>query len=215
MGNVTVAPGAERVDLDAGADVTDLAPRFDVARYPSPHSDLVALMVLEHQSEVQNVIARASYETRRALDYQRVLNAALREPEGHLSESTRRRIQRAAEDLVDQLLLKDEAPLRGPLAGTSGFATVFQARGVRDKAGRSLRDLDLEHRLFRLPCSYLVHSRAFAALPPELLAALWLDLGAILRGEDGARPMPQLGAGDRAAILAYLHETLSLLPEGF
>jgi hypothetical protein len=215
MGNTTLPASAERVDVEAGANVTDLARFFDVARYMSPHSDLVALMVLEHQCEVQNVIARASYETRRALDYQRVLNAALREPEGHLSESTRRRIQRAAEDLVDQLLLKDEAPLRGPLVGTSGFATVFQARGVRDTAGRSLRDLDLERRLFRLPCSYLVHSRSFASLPPELIEALWIDLGAILRSEEKARVVPNLGAEDRAAILAHLRETLPILPDGF
>lgn len=215
MGNATLTAGAERVDVEVGANVIDLTRFFDVTRYPSPHSDLVALMVLEHQCEVQNVIARASYETRRALDYQRVLNAALHEPDGHLSDSTRRCIQRAAEDLVDQLLLKDEAPLRGPLGGTSRFAEVFQARGLRDAAGRSLRDLELEHRLFRLPCSYLVHSRAFAALPPELLAALWLDLSAILRNAEGARPMPQLGMDHRDAILAHLRDTLTILPEGF
>ncbi|MEZ6014428.1 MAG: hypothetical protein R3F49_04890 [Planctomycetota bacterium] len=215
MGNTTVANDAERVDLDAGANVTDLAQFLDLARYPSPHSDIVALLVLEHQCEMQNVLARGSYETRRALDYQHVLNEALKEPEGHVSDSTRRRIERAAEDIVDRLLFKDAAPLQAPVQGTSRFAEVFQARGKRDAGGRSLRDLELQRRLFRVPCSYMIESAAFAALPPELLEVIWRDLGAILHGREGARPAPQLDAEDRRAILEVLRSTLDTLPDGF
>lgn len=215
MGNVTVAGASEQVDRDAGANVLDLTGRFDLSRYPSPHSDIVALMVLEHQCEMQNLIARASYETRRALDYQRVLNGALGEPAEHVSESTTRRLQRAAEDLVDHLLFKGEAPLSGPIRGTSGFAEAFMARGVRDRAGRSLRDLDLERRLMRWPCSYLVHSAAFRALPAALRSAVWSDLGAILRGDASARVMPHLSEADRFAIREHLTETVEGLPAGF
>lgn len=215
MGNTPVAEGTERVDPEAGANVTDLRPYFDVARYLSPHSDLVALLVLEHQSELQNVLARGSFETRRALDYQRVLDAALGEGGGRLSDSTRRRIERAAEDIVDQLLFRNEAPLQDAVRGTSGFAEAFTARGLRDADGRSLRDFDLERRLFRVPCSYLIHSAAFAALPPILLAEVWGQLGAILHEREGARAMPQLSKDDREAILALLRATHAALPDGF
>jgi len=219
MGNATVAEGvegtesAERLVEGVGVDVVDLAGRFDTARYPSPHSDIVALMVLEHQNEVQNVLARASYEGRRALDYQRVLNEALGEGERHISESTHRRIQRAAEDVVDALLFKDAAPLTGPVRGTSGFTEAFQAHGVRDSEGRSLRDLDLERRLLRIPCSYLIHSPAMRQLPALVDSAVWRDLGAILRKDEGARAMPKLSGEDRANIRAHLRETLDPVPQ--
>jgi len=211
MGNVTVQSGEPAVDVERGANVTDLSALFDVSRYPSPHSDLVALMVLEHQCEAQNVLARASYEARLALDYQKVLNEALGEPAGHVSDSTRRRLQRAAEDVVDALLLAGEAPLTAPLRGTSGFADRYAAGGVRDAEGRSLRDLDLERRLFRLGCSPLIASEAFRALPAALRERVGQDLGAILEAREGARPMPHLTAEERGAIRAHL-EALGVLP---
>ena len=43
-----------------GQNVTDLRSRFTVANYLTPHSDIVALMVLEHQTECQNRMARRS-----------------------------------------------------------------------------------------------------------------------------------------------------------
>src|SRR5882672_7554606 len=50
--------------------ITDLKDRFDTSRYLSPHSDLVALLVLEHEVRMHNLITRANYETRYALDQQ-------------------------------------------------------------------------------------------------------------------------------------------------
>lgn len=69
-------------------------------------------------------------------------------------------IERLAEPLARALLFENEAPLQGRIAGTSSFAAEFVARGPRDSKGRSLRDLDLERRLFRYPVSYLVYSDA-------------------------------------------------------
>lgn len=204
MGNVVLREGESRVDVERGANVTDLRAYFDVDRYPTPHSDIVALVVLEHQCEAQNVLARASYEARVAQDYQRVLNEALGEPASHVSDSTRRRLQRAAEDVVDVLLLKGEAPLTAPLRGTSGFAERYAAGGMRDEHGRSLRDLDLERRLYSLGCSPMIASRAFQSLPSALLAVVWRDLGAILDSEDDARPMPHLSREDRKVLRAHL-----------
>jgi hypothetical protein len=42
--------------------------------------------------------------------------------------------------------------------GVSSFAEEFAAAGPRDGQGRSLRDFDLQRRLFKHPCSYLIYS---------------------------------------------------------
>jgi len=215
MGNVTAhaAPGEEQVDVTAGANVTDLAPFIETERYLTPHSDIVALLVLEHQAEMQNLIARASYKGRLAEHYQRSMNEAFGDPADHVSDSTRRRYAAAAREVLDYMLFRDEIALAEPVAGTSTFTQEFPASGPRDSRGRSLRDLDLELRLFRHPCSYLIYSRAFDELPAPVLDVLWRELWDILHGRDVGREFPRLTRDDRAAILEILLETKAGLPD--
>ena len=113
-------------------------------------------MVLEHQAEAHNLLTRANFQTREALHAEKGLNKDLNEPEGHRWESTTTRIKHACESLVKYLLFCEEAPITTKLRGTTTFAEEFAARGPRDKKGRSLRDFDLERRLFKYPCSYLI-----------------------------------------------------------
>lgn len=131
MGNQMVGgwPGLD--EKAPNANVIDLKPYFTVANYLTPHSDLVALMVLEHQGEAQNRISRANFLTRLALHEQDELNAALKEPADTRSEGITRRIHWACEPLVQYLLFHEEAPLTEPVAGTSDFAKEFAARAVR------------------------------------------------------------------------------------
>lgn len=215
MGNVTARAeqGEEQVDVTAGANVTDLAPYFETARYLTPHSDIVALMVLEHQAEMQNLIARASYKGRLAEHYQRSMNEAFGEPAGHVSESTGRRYAAAAREVLDHVLFRDEVVLTEPVVGTSDFTQEFPAQGPRDSQGRSLRDLDLERRLFRYPCSYLIYSPAFDELPAPVLEALWRELWDVLHGRDVGRAFAHVTPEDRAAILEILLETKADLPD--
>src|SRR5262249_55868993 len=138
------------------------------SNYLTPHSDIVALMVLEHQTDAHNFITRANFLTRQAMHYQESLNRELHEPADRVWDSTKSRIKNAGEPLVDYLLFSGEARLTAPIRGTSGFAEQFAQRGPRDSRGRSLRDFDLQTRLFKYPCSYLVYSSSFAALPPEV-----------------------------------------------
>ncbi len=138
---------------------------FNAARYLSPHSDIVALMTLEHQSRMQNLITRVGYEARMALESQAAINQALKRDPSENSESTTRRINNAAEELVSYMLFTDEAPLNGKISGTSNFRADFETRGPRDAKGRSLRQFDLTRRMFRYPCSYLIYSAAFDSMP--------------------------------------------------
>jgi hypothetical protein len=214
MGNVTVADRRqpEALDRSRGANVTDLAGRIDVGPYRERGSDIVALLVLEHQTQAHNALAWANHEGRRALAYQEGVNRAFGEPAGTMYESTRKRISAAAERVLRHLLFVGEAPLDGPVAGTSAFAAEFAARGPRDARGRSLRDFDLQGRLFRYPCSYLIGSKAFLGLPAVVKDEVDRRLLAVLTGADTSATYAHLSSEDRGAILEILRETRTDLP---
>lgn len=215
LGNLIVSGKQERepVNNAAGQNVTDLSSRLKTSAYLSPHSDLIALMVLEHQTEAHNLLTRASFQTREALHSEDRLNKELGEPEGHRWESTTTRIKSSCEALVKYLLFSDEAPLTGRLQGTSTFADDFSERGLRDAQGRSLRDFDLSQRLFKYPCSYLVYSAAFDELPDEAKSLVYRRLWDVLSGADQTKPFAHLSAADRTAIREILLATKPGLPD--
>lgn len=195
-------------DNSEGTNVTDLKWRFTVANYLSPHSDLAALLVLEHQAEMHNRLTRANYETRRALYQQEEFDRILGRSTEGMSDSTWRRIQAVGEPLVRYLLFADEAPLTEPVRGTSDFAKEFAAAGPRDAQGRSLRELDLQRRLLRYPCSWLIHSEAFQALPRETREYVWYRLKTILNRSDAHDDFPNLSGEDRRNLRDMLCATL-------
>ena len=67
--------------------------------------------------------------------------------------------------MVGYMLFVDEAPMNGPIKGVSTFTKTFPARGPADKQGRSLRDFDLQKRLFKYPLSYMIYTKAFDSMP--------------------------------------------------
>jgi len=127
-------------------------------------------------------------------------------------DSTTSRIRAAGEPLVKCLLLSEEATLTEPIQGTTPFASEFAGRGPRDKRGRSLRDLDLKRRLFKYPCSYLVYSAAFDALPGEVKDYVYKRLWDVLSREDTSQDFAHLTAADRQAIVEILRDTKPGLP---
>ena len=201
LGNIFVTDPVhpERVNPGAGANVTQLKNKFDTSRYLSPHSDLVALMILEHEVRMQNLILRANYETLHAL--------ALEAGGGGNSDWPQQRIASAGETLLEYMLFRNEAPLKGPVKGTSTFAAEFQRGGPRAAQGRSLRQLDLKTRMFRYPCSFLIDSQPFEALPREMKKYLWRRLNEILSGQDQSETYATLESRDRRAVLEILRET--------
>ena len=180
--------------------------------YLTPHSDLVALMVLEHQAEMHNFIARAGIQTRLALHEEAELNRELGRAADYRSETTTRRIKNACDPLVKYMLCCNEAPLTDAIAGTSSFAQEFVQRGPRDGQGRSLRDLDVRTRLFKYPCSYLIYSPAFAALPAEAQDYTLHRLYDVLQGRAYSRDFDHLTGDDCRAIREILTATKKDLP---
>lgn len=210
LGNLIVRgrPDRDEVDNSAGLNQTCLDGRFDTTNYLTPHSDIVALLVLEHQADAHNYITRANFLTRQALHYQQSLNRELKEPADRVWDSTKSRIKSAGEPLVEYLLFSGEARLTAPIRGTSGFAEQFAQRGLRDRRGRSLRDLDLHTRLLKYPCSYLVYSPSFAALPHEAKVYVLGRMHEVLNGKDQSGKFTHLSAADRTAIREILEDTL-------
>jgi hypothetical protein len=164
-------------------------------------------MVLEHQSQMHNFITAAHYEARQALAYQETMNKALDRPADFRSESTTRRINAAAEQLVRCLLFVDEFRLTSPISGTSQFVNEFQKHGPSDSRGRSLRQFDLHSRLLKFPCSYLVYSDSFDQLPTEVKQRVGQRLGEILSAESAERGFEHLTTESRIAIREILRET--------
>ena len=204
----------ERAPISEGtSNVTDLNRYIDAGAWPTPHSDIVALMTLEHQTQMENLITRVGWETRMALYENAAINRSLGEPEDKLRESVEHRINSAVEDLLDYMLFRDEARLTAPVKGTSGFSEEFQKSGLRDSKGRSLRDFDLKTRMFRYPCSFLIYSEAFDSMPAPARDRVYQRLWDVLAGKDNNPRFAYLAPDDRKAILEILLATKKGLPE--
>ena len=204
MGNVPViVPGKVDVQPRPTSPVlASLDGKFDLKPYLSPYSDVVALMVLEHQTHMTNLLTRVGWEARLAAAERGNPDAAAR-------------MREAAADLVDYLLFVDEAPFAGSIRGSSGFAEKFSAQGPRDSKGRSLRQLDLDRRLMKYPCSYMIYTPAFDALPPDARNAVYQRMWQVLSGRDTSKKYSTLSRADRQAIVEILRDTKKDLPAYF
>jgi hypothetical protein len=176
---------------------------FDTSAYLTPHSDVVALMVLNHQTHMSNLLTRLGWQARIALHGTAKAGALPQE------------VRDTAFEVVDYMLFVDEAPMPSAVRGGSAFTTEFPSKGPRDKKGRSLRDLDLTRRLLRYPCSYMIYNEAFDALPPEAKGLVYERLWAILSGAESKGDYAKLAAPDRRAIIEILRDTKPGLPPYF
>jgi hypothetical protein len=200
--NAVASNPAEPDVLDTGRNqnLTSLTGRFSPAGYPSGVSDIVALMTFEHQTQMTNYITRVGWEAR-------VIG-----PDAQPADPIRLQLNADIEALVTYMLFADEVPLKEPIEGISSFTQTFPERGPRDSKGRSLRDFDLQKRLFRYPLSYLIYSRQFDALPDDIRARIYRRLYDILSGQDETPKFASLSDDVRRAILEILRDTKSGLP---
>jgi len=195
LGNSTIAAprAADAAATPAASPLATIAGKVDLDGYLSPYSDIAALLVFNHQMHMMNLITRIGWQTRVAL--------ADRAPDAASS------LVDAASEFVDYLLFVDEPRLPAPVKGASGFAERFSALGPRDRQGRSLHELDLQRRLLKYPCSYLIYSPAFDALPSESKAAIYARLSDVLTGKVAGERYQRLSPADRLAIREILRDT--------
>lgn len=178
--------------------------KVDAGRYLTPYSDIVSLLVLNHQARMTNLLTRLGWEARVAA-YNAPSQAASVTP----------RVRDAANDVVDYMLFVDEVNLPAPVSGSSGFAEAFSKKGRRDSKGRSLRDLDLGRRLLRHRCSYMIYAPAFDSLPAPAREIVYARLWDILSGKEHDKRYAQLPLTERAAVVEILRDTQKGLPEYF
>jgi hypothetical protein len=184
-------------------NVTSLDDRFNTARYLAPSSDIVALMTLEHQTRMSNLMTRIGWDAR----------IALREGKGKLDGAAQARIDGEIEEMLGYMLFVDEAPIKAPIKGVSTFTQTFAERGPRDPQGRSLRDFDLQKRLFRYPLSYMIYSAAFDGLPDVVRDRVYQRLYEILTGQDKSKTFAGISPQDREAVLEIVRATKPHLPK--
>ncbi|MEO8467113.1 MAG: hypothetical protein ABI640_17410 [Gammaproteobacteria bacterium] len=201
LGNMKIKTMHDFDDLEAHrvGNIDTLDALFDTRPYLTNKSDIVALLVLQHQADVQNQITRVSYDARTAL-------AAAAAGRIEASE-TRQHIAEPVEDLLKGMLFADAVEYTSPISGDAAFVAQFERRAVRDPQGRSLRDFDLATRLFRYPLSYVIYSAAFDALPADAKKLFYGRLNDVLSGTDKSADFAALTAVDRNAILEILRAT--------
>ena len=185
----------------------DLSTYFDASDYLAPTSDVVALMVLEHQMAMQNTLTRAAFTIRKMINYQRSLQLHFKEPvtDEPVYDSVKSVFDSTVQDVVDRLLFLDEARLPAGVTGTRTFQEAFAEGAPRSRAGHSLKDLSLSEHLFVNRCSYLIYSDSFQSLAEPFKNRIFDRLRAILRGPDDR--YANLGTDEKQRIYDILVET--------
>ena len=200
LGNVDQATFLKNPEIRASG-LPSLQSTFDTSGYLAPHSDVVALMVFEHQMQMMNLLTRLGWATRVA------------KHEGRL-DAQQSFIRERVEQVVDYMLYVGEAPIESRIEGSTRFTAVFSGRGPHDQKGRSLYQLDLKTRLMRYPCSYMIYSEQFNQLPSEAKTAVYQRLRRVLSGAERDAKYRHLSRPDRNAISEILRDTKPDMPPG-
>jgi len=176
--------------------------RFDFGKYAANTSDILAHLLLEHQVGFVNRAVEAGYRTRTALFLS----------DGKLTAAQSQELDGQAHILTRYLLFADEAPLPpGGIKPDPTYRADFLANRRRNAEGASLKDLDLETRMFKYRCSYMIYSPAFQGLPSVLKARIYsLMRKALTTNADSE--FAYLVTSEKQAIRSILKSTLDDLP---
>lgn len=209
MGNAFLRGG--QLDTTRSANRQSLRDSFQVGDWLTPYSDIVSLMVLEHQTQMHNTFTHADFIVRRAMYDNRTTSATTSQTDARNEFDVI--VADAAAAIVDYLLFVDEAALTSEIRGSIVFKGQFSRRGPQDAGGRSLREFDLKTRLFRYPCSYLIYSRAFDSLQEPLRLQVYRQLWELLNSSELSPRYNHLDGQTRETILQILRETKEDLPD--
>lgn len=201
--------GGADFDFEAGANWDSLEGKIDTAKYLRPKSDIVSLMILEHQCETQNILTKSAMEYRRLVYLQEAIDPEVdvTKDDGMASRSA----VDSAKEIVKAFLFCDEFDLGDGVEGDPAFVDAFEKRARKDSEGNSLRELRLYGRMFKNRCSYLIHSASFDALPAVVRTKTLEELWRALNSEE--EDFAHLGSGERKRIIAIVRGTVKGLPD--
>ena len=210
LGNGVITDRQDENSIRDNQELTlgSIAGRVDDGAYLVPSSDIVALMVFEHQMHMINLLTRYGWEIRYAL------RSSL-EGNPRVNVVNLVNLEDALGTVVDYMLFVHEPEFQFPVTGSSGFSENFENRGLRDGLGRSLRQFDLNRRLMRYPLSYMIYTHTFDGLPVEARNAIYARLWQVLSGMDADPKYDRLMPEDRRAIIEILRATKPGIPGYF
>jgi hypothetical protein len=185
-------PGGEAKTEDAF-----IHQRVTSENYIAKGSDALPLLVHDHQTHMHNYFTRVGFEARQNMVMY-----------GHI-----RYLRNQVNALLRYLLFTEEVLLPSPLASRNEeFIAAFQKHARKDHKGRSLRDFDLQTRLFKYPCSFLIESDGFQKMPEVVRAQILKKLWEILTGQNQEPAFAGVSAESRRATLEILRDVLPDLP---
>jgi hypothetical protein len=178
--------------------------KIDASKYPCATSDVVALMVLEHQCQAHNLLTAAKMNYERA----RFLSQSI-DPGGDPDQGSAGRVaDQAAQRIVDWFLFTGEADMGADgVSGSEIFQQQFAAAIPRARHGDSLADFQLNSRLFKNRCSYMIYSEAFSTLPDTVKKRVITRLKNVLDSVDGADAYAHIKLSERRRIAEILRDT--------
>jgi hypothetical protein len=209
-GNVIASEAGDQLVFAAAPQRPDeLSGFFDPSPYLAATSDVAALLVVEHQMGMQNSLTRANHAARKMLAYQHGLQTSFKEPvtDEPTYDSVKSVFASTVQDVVDHLLFRNAAVLPAGVTGGPAFRASFPKDVPRDAAGRSLKDLRLQERIFAQRCSYLIYSPSFRELPDSIKLRILDRLGEVLRNRDPKDRYAYLPADEKQRIYEILRET--------
>jgi hypothetical protein len=208
--------GTARHMANALASVEDGKATLGQAKQPSkffnaelhlrPDSDVLAMLLHDHQISMHHWMMEAHYRVRQGLHDAKVKDTSRASLEA-IESGEREDLEACVDRLMRYLLFADEAPMGEESWKDGGdYRKVFLADRRQTVDGRSLKDLKLRERIFKYRCSYMIYSKAFAALPLSLREEVYHRLYKVLTND--ADGFEHLGQEEREGILSILTETL-------
>jgi hypothetical protein len=175
--------------------------QFDFAHYPNKTSDFLSHLLHEHQLGFHNLVTLAAYRTREALA----------KGQGHLLEGDANVLNDISARLTRYILFADEAPLpANSVIPDPEFLQDFRSKRIATKEGDSLRDFDLNTRIFRYRCSYMIYTEAFRSLPTLILERFTERLLRALSEDSSSEEFSYLPKDEKQSILRILTDTNAL-----
>lgn len=202
LGNRTYALGKSNAPVQFAWK--NLQDRIDTSKYPCPTSDIVALMVLEHQCHAHNLMTAASMNYKRAYYLSKALD-----PEGDPDVGSAGQLaDHSAEQIVDWFLFSGEAKQGADgVEGGGDFQKQFKATMPHASNGDSLADFHLNGRLFKNRCSYMIYSEAFQQLPQRVKSRVIAGIRKVLEAATTEGPHSDMKLSERRRTANILHET--------